>query len=88
MKTRIIFLTVAFTLVFCACNNSSTKQQDEHAGHDRNSEMTKQIFNLDTAKLKPGDTFFQCEMDKEVISDKPGNCPKCNMKLNEMKKSQ
>jgi P-type Cu+ transporter len=28
---------------------------------------------------------WTCPMDKEVVSDKPGSCPKCGMKL-ELKK--
>ncbi|MCE5229330.1 efflux RND transporter periplasmic adaptor subunit [bacterium] len=31
--------------------------------------------------LAPGAMYYQCPMDKEVISDKPGDCPKCGMHL-------
>jgi hypothetical protein len=30
---------------------------------------------------------YTCTMDPEVISDKPGKCPKCGMKLVKMKPS-
>jgi len=28
-----------------------------------------------------GKTIYTCEMHPEIQSDKPGNCPKCGMKL-------
>ena len=31
--------------------------------------------------VKPGKQLYTCEMHPEVISDKPGDCPKCGMKL-------
>jgi hypothetical protein len=30
---------------------------------------------------KPGPTLYTCPMHPEVISDKPGKCPKCGMTL-------
>jgi len=33
------------------------------------------------AQEKPAATKYTCPMHPEVISDKPGNCPKCGMKL-------
>jgi Heavy metal binding domain len=30
---------------------------------------------------KPGATLYTCPMHPEVISDKPGKCPKCGMTL-------
>lgn len=49
-------------------------------------DMHKQVFNIDTNKLAAGEKFYQCEMHHEVLSDKPGKCPKCGMKLSEIKK--
>lgn len=33
----------------------------------------------------PGKTQYTCTMHPEVVQDKPGDCPKCSMKLVEKK---
>ena len=39
-------------------------------------------MNTDTAnKAKPAKVQYTCTMHSEVISDKPGKCPKCGMTL-------
>ncbi|MBI3117521.1 MAG: hypothetical protein HYZ00_02475, partial [Candidatus Hydrogenedentes bacterium] len=38
------------------------------------------------ASLDAGVTYYTCSMHPEVISDQPGDCPKCGMKLIEEKK--
>lgn len=80
MKKSIIIAAAAIAFMFAACNNSANKTDSSK------SETTTQTFNLDTTKLKSGETFYQCEMHPEVLSDKPGSCPKCGMDLVEMKK--
>jgi len=81
MKKTILFSTAVAIIMFAGCNNSTPKSDTGK------SETTSQTFALDTTKLKSGDKFYQCEMHPEVISDKPGNCPKCGMELSEIKKS-
>lgn len=76
MKKTIIYFAMACVLITTACKNSPPKD-------DKNAVQT---FNLDTTRLKSGETFYQCTMDREVLSDKPGACPKCGMDLTEMKK--
>lgn len=34
-----------------------------------------------TKKVKPAKVQYTCTMHPEVISDKPGKCPKCGMTL-------
>lgn len=34
-----------------------------------------------TKKVKPAKVQYTCPMHPEVISDKPGKCPKCGMTL-------
>ena len=38
-------------------------------------------INKDNKENKPMATIYTCPMHPEVQSDKPGNCPKCGMKL-------
>lgn len=34
-----------------------------------------------TRESKPSNAVYVCPMDKDVVSDKPGKCPKCGMEL-------
>ncbi|MEP6794834.1 MAG: heavy metal-binding domain-containing protein [Saprospiraceae bacterium] len=79
MKKIIILFGVSIALTLVACKGSCCKSEPAN----NNSSQT---FNLDTLKLKSGDTFYQCSMDAEVLSNKPGKCPKCGMDLSEIKK--
>ncbi|MES2278674.1 MAG: heavy metal-binding domain-containing protein [Bacteroidota bacterium] len=47
------------------------------AAHSSNpvSDTTK------TKKIKPAKVQYTCTMHPEVLSDKPGKCPKCGMTL-------
>ena len=76
-KTIIILAITAISLA--ACNNSnSTKEFKPNPN---------QNFSFDTTKLKLGETYYQCEMHPEVISNQTGECPKCEgMELEEIKK--
>lgn len=38
------------------------------------------------ASLEPGAEYYQCSMDGQVLSDKPGDCPLCGMKLDKKQK--
>ena len=73
MRTKILFCTVAFAaFFFAACNSSTTKTE------------TKEEAKQDSTLIapQPGDrVMYQCPMDPEEISDKPGKCPKCGMDL-------
>lgn len=78
MKKTKILAVLIILLSLGACNNKPAQ--------NKNGNEVSQNFNLDTTSLKKGDSFYQCEMDLEVISDKPGSCPKCEMDLTELKK--
>lgn len=74
MKKIIIVSISVLSLAFSACNSSSNNQ-------DKNSSQT-----FDTTKLRTGEVYYQCEMNPEVISDKPGKCIKCDMDLIKVEK--
>ncbi|MBS3915622.1 MAG: hypothetical protein KG003_14095 [Bacteroidetes bacterium] len=72
---NIFFAAVLAIVTMVACNGSTNQNNG-----------TTQNFSLDTTKLKSGSTYYQCEMDPEIVSDKPGKCPTCEMDLTEIKK--
>lgn len=88
MKQKILLACVALTIMLSACNSSS-----DHSAQKNNTDSLStvgntsvQTFNLDTTTLSSGASYYQCEMDPEVISDKPGSCSKCGMELTALKK--
>ena len=90
MKINIKFNLLVFlvSLIISACNNPSNSNKNAEMKDTMSAKnaVTSQTFDLDTTKLKSGDIFYQCSMDPEVISDRPGSCPKCEMDLSEIKK--
>jgi len=59
-----MFSIVALALMLGACNNSSNSSANFHA--------------IDTSKLAKGDTYYQCSMHPDEISDTSRNCPVCS----------
>ena len=41
----------------------------------------KKVLSDTAKKVKPVKVLYTCKMHPEVISDKPGKCPKCGMTL-------
>lgn len=72
---KVLYVVVLIAATIAACNGNSSQDKGK-----------TQNFSLDTTKLKSGTSYYQCEMDPEVISDNPGKCPKCEMDLTEIKK--
>lgn len=77
MKTTIILSAVAIALTIGACNNSSTKSEPKN---------DVQQSDIDTTKLKTGESFYQCPMHPEEMSDKQSSCSKCGMDLEKVEK--
>lgn len=42
---------------------------------------TSKMASDTTKKVKPAKVQYTCTMHPEVLSDKPGKCPKCGMAL-------
>ena len=85
---KVIILTAALVFLLSTFTNSFSKVEPSNSGDSTKTKafITKQVFNLDTTKLKSGDKFYQCEMHAKVLSNKAGSCPKCGMFLTEIKK--
>lgn len=73
MKTKSIILVV-LTIVFCSFQNTSAQNTFE-----------KQDTTLTLGSTK---IIYTCPMHSEIISDKPGTCPKCGMKLVKLEKGK
>jgi Cu(I)/Ag(I) efflux system membrane fusion protein len=57
-----------FSIVFTACKNNDNKANTEQD----NKASTEQLAK---------DEMYTCTMHNEVMSNHPGECPKCGMKL-------
>ena len=79
---------ILVTVAFVGCGN-------DPKGHDYNN-MSKQDTTIDESIVRTGvidlqmidlnkdGKIFQDQMDWNVISDEPGKCPLCGMKLKEV----
>ncbi|OGC06039.1 hypothetical protein A2V82_08240 [candidate division KSB1 bacterium RBG_16_48_16] len=57
-----------------------------HAGHEMAGSQSSQTAKTEADSLQSDSAqMYTCEMHPEVRSDKPGDCPKCGMKLVPMK---
>ena len=52
--------------------------------HDDHRDVNRQAQSSGHAKAPGNGTGYICPMHPEVLSDKPGNCPKCGMSLEPM----
>lgn len=78
MKKVIILKSIVIAVVLSSCGSKSTTSDGA---------TNASVQTLDTTKLAKGATFYQCPMDMEVLSDKPGSCSKCAMDLEKMEKN-
>ena len=83
-------MSAAAILIIGACNNATNNSEKEGTAAANAMEPAKDTTSfqgIDTTKLAKGAMYYQCSMHPEVIADKPGDCPKCGMKLDMMHKS-
>jgi hypothetical protein len=80
MKKIIILSAVSIVATtFTACNNSSSVKP-------ATTDTTAMKPAMDTTKSSMmASVKYTCPMHPEVISDTPGKCPKCGMKMVEIK---
>lgn len=75
---------VVATLTACSGSTSSTTPVVDSTARVQVMDTTK-IAMVDTTKSSLSTVKYTCRMHPEVISDKPGKCPKCGMQLVEVK---
>ncbi|HWK05108.1 MAG TPA: heavy metal-binding domain-containing protein [Puia sp.] len=77
MKKNILILACLAVLgiTFSACSNNTGSKTDTAGKADSSTSMK------DTSMMKQVAVVYTCKMHPEVISDKPGKCPKCGMDL-------
>jgi hypothetical protein len=73
VKTKSIILITAATLIFSFQNTFAQQTYEK-----RDTTLTP-----DTTKI-----IYTCPMHPEIISDKPGSCPKCGMELEKVEKGK
>jgi len=66
---KIIKHSIAVLLLFTMIIACTTKNKEDHSGHDMGKETT----------------FYTCSMDPQIKEDKPGKCPICHMPLTPIK---
>ena len=83
-----IAAAVLFFVTGCSKQNEAPKEQQQTISETKTSIDSTIIRdkNVDVSKIdanKDG-KVYECQMDYNVISDKPGTCPKCGMQLEEV----
>jgi hypothetical protein len=75
-KYIFLFTSIAFlSIVLYACSDNTAGKTDTATKPDSSSVMK------DSSAMKQTAAVYTCKMHPEVISDKPGKCPKCGMDL-------
>lgn len=64
--------------------NEKTKSDKTEMNHEDNTIVRKGVIDLNAIDENKDGKVFQDQMDWNVISDKPGICPICGMKLKEV----
>lgn len=78
-----VILTVILAMAGTGCMFSKTCMKMDMSGMDKQESPAAQGVT-GTAAVKGIE--YTCAMHPEIISDKPGKCPKCGMNLVEKKK--
>ena len=84
----VIAVAALFFVTGCSKQNEAPKEQQQTISESKSSVDSTIIRdkNADVSKIdvnKDG-KVYECQMDYDVISDNPGVCPKCGMKLEEV----
>jgi hypothetical protein len=76
-KTILVFLFIVASIFIACTSGSSSESKKESAATTSISDSSKMMSAVE----------YTCTMHPEVISDTPGHCPKCGMKMVPIKDS-
>jgi Cu(I)/Ag(I) efflux system membrane fusion protein len=68
-KFRFVILVSTMMFFAAACNSNSSRSDTKKSETEKSEQM------------KIAENNYTCPMHPEVLSDQPGNCPKCGMEL-------
>ena len=86
---KIVLFSLALSLAFACGSQHNDKRNSSDPDSKKDSVKTEDIVRKGDINLKAIDKnkdgkVFQDQMDWNVISDKPGECPLCGMTLKEV----
>lgn len=92
MRSTKIYLTgIALFIMLSLQINAQSNQHGDHSKMEMKKDSVKSesivrkgVINLKTIDKNKDGKIFQDQMDWNVLSDKPGRCPLCNMFLKEV----
>lgn len=81
-----LIITAFISLTGCSKESGSKTQGNQVQQAEKKDTADMSIIrdndvNVSSLDLDKDGNLYQCEMDYDVISDKPGTCPKCGMQL-------
>tara|TARA_R110001583_G_scaffold39260_1_gene125977 strand:+ start:15386 stop:15748 length:363 start_codon:yes stop_codon:yes gene_type:complete len=91
MKTKILIAVLSIGLFTVSTVNAQekakmkmdhSKMEMKHDSTKMDMDHSKMDMKMDHSKMAK---VYTCSMHPEVVSDKPGECPKCGMNLIEKK---
>ncbi len=81
-------LGACLLLIVCSCARNGIRVSEDHPAHPDATAAPRYEATTDLnfestspASMPSEEALYTCPMHPEVISDKPGKCPKCGMNL-------